>query len=59
MDGLKRTHQIVVQLCKTLCCASEQGTQRGLFRHMLRHSSAEEGCRAEATRVSRFERLQN
>jgi hypothetical protein len=29
-----------VQLCKTLCCALEQGTQDGLFRHMLRRSSA-------------------
>jgi len=52
------THQIAVQLCKTLCCAPEQGTQGGLFQHMLRRSSAEEGNRAEATRASRFERLQ-
>ena len=48
----KLTHQIAVQLCKTLCCAP------GLFQHMLRRSSAEEGNRAEATRASRFERLQ-
>ena len=52
------THHIAVQLCKTLCCAPEQGTQGGLFQHMLRRSSAEEGNRAEATRASRFERLQ-
>jgi hypothetical protein len=40
-------------------CAAEQGTQGGLFRDILRHSSAGEGSRVEATRASRFERLQN
>ena len=59
-DGLKTDAQIVVRLCKALNCASEQGSQGGLSRHMmLRHFSAEEGSRAEATRASRFEQLQN
>jgi len=59
-DGLKADAQIVVRLCKALNCASEQGSQGGLSRHMmLRHFSAEEGSRAEATRASRFEQLQN
>jgi hypothetical protein len=59
MDGLKATHQIVVQLCKTLVARPSKETQGGLFRDILRHSSAGEGSRVEATRASRFERLQN
>ena len=58
MDGLKATHQIVVQLCKTLVARPSKELRRIVSRHPEAFLSGE-GSRAEATRASRFERLQN
>ena len=59
MDGLKADAPDHIAITQDAVLSVRARNPGGLFRDMLRHSSAGEGSRAEATRASRFERLQN
>jgi hypothetical protein len=59
MDGLKTDVPDRVAIMQNAVLRVQARNSGGLFRDILKRYLAEEGSRAEATRASRFERLQN
>ena len=59
MDGLKADAPDRGAIMQDAVLRVRVRNSGALFQDILRHSSAGEGSRAEAARVSRFERLQN